>query len=107
MKECRVVVGNSSSGLVDTPFLGIPCVDYGDRQQGRHATTNILHVPVDAGRLKKAIDTALYDRIFVAKAKKADSVYGKKLASRVITAVLERVELGEDLIRKRFVRPGR
>ena len=34
MKACGAVVGNSSSGLVDLPFLRIPCVDYGDSPTG-------------------------------------------------------------------------
>ncbi|MFR9159412.1 MAG: UDP-N-acetylglucosamine 2-epimerase [Ruthenibacterium lactatiformans] len=34
MKYCAVVAGNSSSGVVETPSLGVPCVNVGDRQKG-------------------------------------------------------------------------
>jgi len=35
MKLCELVIGNSSSGIVEAPFLGVPTLNIGDRQKGR------------------------------------------------------------------------
>ena len=42
MKYCAAVIGNSSSGVVETPSLGVPCVNIGDRQKGRILSANII-----------------------------------------------------------------
>jgi len=44
MKECFAIVGNSSSGIIEAPHLGIPVINIGNRQTGRHLCKNILQV---------------------------------------------------------------
>lgn len=46
MAECWCVVGNSSSGIVEAPFIGKPVVNIGGRQKGRYISQNIINVPV-------------------------------------------------------------
>lgn len=45
MAECWCVVGNSSSGIVEAPFIGKPVVNIGNRQKGRYMSPNIINVP--------------------------------------------------------------
>lgn len=54
-----VVVGNSSSGLYETPSLGVPTVNIGDRQRGRLAARSVLHCPPERAAIASAIDQAL------------------------------------------------
>ena len=42
MKHADMVVGNSSSGIVEAPFMGTPAVNIGDRQKGRHICKNVI-----------------------------------------------------------------
>lgn len=42
MKHADLIVGNSSSGIIEAPLLGTPVVNIGDRQKGRHMCPNIL-----------------------------------------------------------------
>lgn len=42
MRQAAGVIGNSSSGIVEAPFLGIPVVNIGDRQKGRHLCKNVI-----------------------------------------------------------------
>ncbi len=42
------MVGNSSSGLIEAPMLGVPVVNVGTRQQGRTRGDNVIDVPTDA-----------------------------------------------------------
>lgn len=57
MKYADFVIGNSSSGIVETPFMNIPTVNIGDRQKGRYQCGNIIQCE---SRLE-AIRQAVYD----------------------------------------------
>ncbi|MDX9826598.1 MAG: UDP-N-acetylglucosamine 2-epimerase [Spirochaetia bacterium] len=41
MAECVLMAGNSSSGIVEAPLFGIPVLNIGERQKGRHLCTNV------------------------------------------------------------------
>ena len=53
------VVGNSSSGIVEVPSMGIPTVDIGMRQQGRMASASVIHTTDDAPSIAAGIARAL------------------------------------------------
>ncbi len=59
MRYCAVVLGNSSSGIAETPSLGVPCVNVGDRQKGRVMSGNILCCAADTASIAAALQTAL------------------------------------------------
>lgn len=44
MKEAYALIGNTSSGIVEAPFWGIPVINIGNRQLGRHLCDNIISV---------------------------------------------------------------
>lgn len=54
-----VVVGNSSSGIIEVPSMGIPTVDIGCRQSGRIASQSVIHCEADTASIAKAISYAL------------------------------------------------
>lgn len=47
MKESQMMVGNTSSGIVEAPFLGTPVINIGERQKGRYLCENIINVNND------------------------------------------------------------
>ena len=51
----RGVVGNSSSGVIEAPMLGVPSLDVGSRQQGRLRPASVLHVPAQKVEVVRAI----------------------------------------------------
>jgi UDP-hydrolysing UDP-N-acetyl-D-glucosamine 2-epimerase len=53
------IVGNSSSGIIEAPLLGIPAVNVGERQAGRTRGDNVIDVPADAGAIVAGIRSAL------------------------------------------------
>lgn len=55
MREIIVMLGNSSSGIVEAPFLGIPVINIGDRQKGRYQCGNILQCAANKTAIKKII----------------------------------------------------
>lgn len=59
MKEVGCVIGNSSSGIVETPHLGVPTVNIGDRQKGRYLCSNIVSCGRSLSAMKESIDNAV------------------------------------------------
>ncbi|WP_279176927.1 UDP-N-acetylglucosamine 2-epimerase [Campylobacter insulaenigrae] len=54
MKICKAVIGNSSSGICESPFLRVPCINIGDRQRGRICANNIINC--DISNLRQAFE---------------------------------------------------
>lgn len=54
MRQVCVVIGNSSSGIVEAPFLNIPVINIGDRQKGRYLCPNVLQCNTDIQSMENA-----------------------------------------------------
>lgn len=59
MKHCAMVIGNSSSGIIETPSFNIPTVNIGDRQKGRIASTSVIHCGNNTDEINACITQAL------------------------------------------------
>ena len=59
LNRAKVVVGNSSSGLVEASSFGVPAVNIGDRQKNRLAADSVQHVPYVVSEIEAAICRAL------------------------------------------------
>jgi UDP-N-acetylglucosamine 2-epimerase (non-hydrolysing)/GDP/UDP-N,N'-diacetylbacillosamine 2-epimerase (hydrolysing) len=94
------LVGNSSAGLIEAPYFGLPAINVGDRQRGRDHTDNVIHVPYDRARIRAAIDRGLYDAAFRASIKGLAPPFGDGTAYRRITEVLATVPLDARLLNK-------
>lgn len=55
LKNSLCIVGNSSSGIREASFMGVPSVNIGERQLGRERTPNVVDVNYDKEEIKKAI----------------------------------------------------
>lgn len=69
MKLCAAVVGNSSSGILEAPVLGVPTVNIGDRQKGRLRVKSIIDCEPEHAAIVKALRVAL-DPAFLSGIKK-------------------------------------
>ena len=54
-----LVVGNSSSGLIEAPSIGTPTVDIGERQRGRLFAPSVVHCDENADSIRLAVERAL------------------------------------------------
>lgn len=59
LRLADVMLGNSSSGIVEAPAIGLPVVNVGDRQLGRRREGRVIDVPPDAEAVAAALRTAL------------------------------------------------
>jgi UDP-N-acetylglucosamine 2-epimerase (non-hydrolysing)/GDP/UDP-N,N'-diacetylbacillosamine 2-epimerase (hydrolysing) len=97
----RVLAGNSSAGLIETPSFHLPAVDIGRRQQGRLHAENVIHVGHDRAAIGAAIDRALSDA-FRAVAAGCRQPFGDGHAGRRIVETLREVPLDRRLLLKRM-----
>ena len=59
LRLADVVVGNSSSGIIEAPSLGVPTVNIGNRQGGRTHGSSVINCAVDRKEIQSAIEVAL------------------------------------------------
>jgi UDP-hydrolysing UDP-N-acetyl-D-glucosamine 2-epimerase len=100
LKQVDLMIGNSSSGIMETPSFALPTVNVGMRQQGRERARNIL----DAAPKK----TDILAKLAVARSPQfrqslegMQNPYGDGHASATIVEVLTSVDLGEGLLTKK------
>lgn len=96
------LVGNSSAGLIETPYFGLPAVNVGERQVGRERCPNVIDVACDRTKIKAAIERALHDEKFRAECRAVKPPFGNGTAYREIANVLGSVEIDERLLNKRM-----
>jgi UDP-N-acetylglucosamine 2-epimerase (non-hydrolysing) len=99
-----VMMGNSSSGIVEAMSFGLPVVNVGDRQRGRMRGPNVIDAAGERTAVRGALARAL-DPGFRAGLRGAANPYGDgKAAGRVLDVVLAAPL--DELLHKRFVAPG-
>jgi UDP-N-acetylglucosamine 2-epimerase (non-hydrolysing)/GDP/UDP-N,N'-diacetylbacillosamine 2-epimerase (hydrolysing) len=107
LDDVRVAcVGNSSSGLKETPAFGCPTVNIGSRQDGRLRGENVLDAGYDAGAIVAAVRRCLSDDAFRSLCRSAPNPYWLGDAGPKIAEVLATVPLDQALIRKRMTLTG-
>jgi GDP/UDP-N,N'-diacetylbacillosamine 2-epimerase (hydrolysing) len=102
LKKTAAMVGNSSSGIIEAPFFGVPVVNIGSRQAGRLRAENVIDTSYDSGAIKAAIDCALHDEAFIARARGSKNPYGDGRAGERIVEVLATMEIGPQLTMKQI-----
>ena len=101
LRNCSVLVGNSSSGIMEAPFLHKPSVNIGARQNGRLKSTSIINVDYNKNRIKMAIKKALENKK-TKNTKKQRSLYGDGNSSKKIVKLLEKIDLNKIPIQKKL-----
>ncbi|MEX2454654.1 MAG: UDP-N-acetylglucosamine 2-epimerase, partial [Rhodospirillaceae bacterium] len=99
-------VGNSSSGIKETPAFGCPTVNIGSRQAGRLRAGNVIDAGYDTGEIVAAVGRCLDDGSFRAACRTTENPYGVGEAGPKVAAVLAAVALDANLIRKRMTLLG-
>jgi UDP-N-acetylglucosamine 2-epimerase (non-hydrolysing)/GDP/UDP-N,N'-diacetylbacillosamine 2-epimerase (hydrolysing) len=92
-------VGNSSSGIMETPSLQLPAVNVGERQKGRERAANVIDVPAERSAIRVAVERALRPA-FRASLGGLENPYGDGRSSMRIAEVLATVPLDERILRK-------
>ncbi|KAA1186904.1 UDP-N-acetylglucosamine 2-epimerase [Paenibacillus sp. B2(2019)] len=94
VKHADSVIGNSSSGLIEVPYLQTPTVNCGNRQAGRQGPSSVFDVELDEGSIKNGIEQALQY------AGPYEQLFGDGNVSRKIVEILK--DIPSYLIQKEF-----
>ena len=101
MHHCDLIIGNSSSGIIEAPSFKKPVLNIGRRQEGRVMAKNILQAPLDVTEIRNAIDRAS-QKAFNDGLKDVVNPYAKNNVSKEITGILKSFS-SEKLLEKNFV----
>lgn len=102
LKNARVLVGNSSSGIIDAASFRVPVVNVGTRQEGRERSCNVVDVAPRAASIQKALARVLTDSLWRRRLAKCRNVYGDGCAGERIARHLATVRLTPDLLQKQI-----
>jgi UDP-N-acetylglucosamine 2-epimerase (non-hydrolysing)/GDP/UDP-N,N'-diacetylbacillosamine 2-epimerase (hydrolysing) len=95
-------IGNSSSGIKETPAFHCPCINIGSRQRGRLRGDNVTDVGYDKKEILLAIGCCLYDESFKEQVRTCENPYGAGDAGPRIADVLATIEIDQTLIQKKM-----
>jgi len=95
-----VCVGNSSSGIKETPAFGCPTVNIGSRQQGRLRGDNVIDANYNENEIVNAVQKCIKDIGFREVCHSVENPYYMGGAGEKIAQILSEVELDKALIRK-------
>lgn len=88
LKYCRIVIGNSSSGIIEAPSFGKPIINIGDRQKGRICADSVINCGYTQQEIQQAIETAL-TKEFENKASNCRNPYEKENTAANIISVIK------------------
>lgn len=99
-------VGNSSSGIKETPAFGCPTVNIGSRQEGRLRGGNVIDAGYDRIQIVDSVLRCLHDEAFRTVCRNVENPYYLGDAGKKIASVLAEVPLNQALIRKAMTLKG-
>jgi len=99
LKNCDVVLGNSSSGIIEAPAVPVPVVNIGQRQGGRGYSPCVIDVQdISSESIKRAISRAL-EKKFREGLSSSDSRYGEGKSAEKIVSILQNIDFSNLLIK--------
>lgn len=94
MKVCDVVLGNSSSGIIEAPAMGVATVNIGERQTGRLRAPSVIDCSEQQQDITQALEQSLASEFKTLTAKRV-SCYGQGNSTKEMVEQLEKVLLSE------------
>ncbi|MBL4932918.1 UDP-N-acetylglucosamine 2-epimerase [Clostridium paridis] len=102
LKHARVMIGNSSSGIIESPIFKIPVVNIGNRQKGRLRNNNIIDTGYNEEDIYNSINRALNEESFRNSLKDIKNIYGDGTTSKEILDVIKNTPLDKKLLLKKM-----
>lgn len=100
LRFCDLVMGNSSSGIIEAPSFGIPTVDIGDRQKGRVSADSVIHCGSEEADIERALMQAM-SQAFRDRIRGMKNPYeGSNTSQQIVDVIGEALDRGIDLKKK-------
>ena len=101
LRRADFMIGNSSSGIIESLAFNLPVVNIGTRQQGRDCNINVVHASETLSSIKKGIKKSL-SLEFRKSFKGTKDIYLKRDTTRSILNKLENLEISKSKLVKKF-----
>lgn len=75
VKNSKFLIGNSSSGIIESSYLNVPVINLGDRQKNRMSSSNVINCKINNRQIHTAIKYILSGK-FKKKTQKTKPIYG-------------------------------
>jgi GDP/UDP-N,N'-diacetylbacillosamine 2-epimerase (hydrolysing) len=93
MRKAKLLIGNSSMGILEAPFYKIPVVNVGERQKGRLNAGNVEFVNYVKEEIVTSLHKAAFNKIYRRKIRALKNPYGRGDADIKILKFLKKVDL--------------
>ncbi|EGR0627449.1 UDP-N-acetylglucosamine 2-epimerase (hydrolyzing) [Vibrio cholerae] len=90
-KACKLIMGNSSAGILEAASVPIPCINVGLRQRGRMSAENVIFIDSDLNQIKDAI-MKIKDETFLSSISNISNPYGDGNASDKAVELIKSVD---------------
>lgn len=102
VKYSAMVIGNSSSGLIEVPSFRVPTINIGNRQKGRIQADSVINCESDYAQIKNALKMAT-DKTFIGRAKNVVNPYGNGNTCDKIVEIVKAFVLNDSVnLKKKF-----
>lgn len=102
-RKAALLLGNSSCGILEAPFLKLPVVNIGNRQKQRQHSENIIFVHHDKQQIIEAINKAIYDTKFRQTCQNCSNPYGDGHSGERIAKIIAETDINKKLINKQII----
>lgn len=101
LKYASLVIGNSSSGIVEAPSFGVPVVNIGDRQKGRIQSELVINCLPDRNSISKSIERGLSEDIQRMAKDTLNPYYQPNTTERIVNIIFNCIS-AEQSLKKTF-----
>ncbi len=103
LRNSKLILGNSSCGILEAPTFKIPAINIGNRQRDRMQAVNVINSEYKVKKIKKALNHALKNKFFKLKLKHCKNPYGSGKSSEKIIKIIKKIKINKKLLDKRMI----
>ncbi len=96
------LIGNSSSGIIESSSFKLPVINIGTRQSGREKAEHVIDVDYDSNEIFQALNYIKSEE-YQNKLESCKNPYGEGKAGELICKILKKIEINKDLLNKKFI----
>ncbi len=102
LRNSSLLLGNSSSGIVEAASFKKPVINLGSRQKGKYIPKNVINCDFDSKKILKSINKAKSKK-FIKEIKKLQNPYESKIKIKDVINIILKIEKNDRLLRKKFI----
>jgi UDP-N-acetylglucosamine 2-epimerase (non-hydrolysing)/GDP/UDP-N,N'-diacetylbacillosamine 2-epimerase (hydrolysing) len=102
MKSVDLMIGNSSSGIIEAPSFKLPVINIGNRQQGRERSENIIDIQPIKEEILDKINFVFNNKDFLNKIRRCKNKFGDGKAAQKMVKIFKDIKIDDRFIQKQI-----